>query len=65
MNGVIEEYGVKLAQTTKGIWYCDQLIATGPSLNEAIAAADRGMLQIEYVLREHNKLPGGKEGEGE
>jgi len=56
MNGVQEEYGVKLAQTTKGIWYCEQLIAYGPSLNEAIEAADRGMLQVEQVLREHNQV---------
>ena len=54
MNGVKEEYSIKVKQTSKGIWYCDGLQVIAESTDGL--ASDLGiiMYQVEIVLDEHN-----------
>lgn len=54
MNGVPEYYEVKMKQTSKGIWYCDGIVASMEDMSDAIAVADGAMAKIEGVLRRHN-----------
>ena len=55
MNGVTEFYGIKLKQTSKGVWSCDALTVEYPDNAKLIQIADAQMTEIEKVLLKHNK----------
>lgn len=55
MNGVKELYGVKLKQTSKGIWYCDGLTVEVEHPDLLPTQADELMTAIEIALKDHNK----------
>lgn len=55
MNGVPEYYELKMKQTSKGIWYCDGLVAYDEDANVVAANADMMMKRIESILEHHNK----------
>jgi len=54
MNGVKEEFSIKMKQTSKGIWYCDGLQITSENVAELVGELDRVMIQAEGVLYKHN-----------
>ena len=54
MNGVKEEYSIKVKQTSKGIWYCDGLQVISDRLPGLKLELDSLMTQIEETLTAHN-----------
>ena len=56
MNGVPDYYELKMKQTSKGVWYCDELRISGEKWNDVLKAADPIMTDIEKVLEDHNKV---------
>ena len=54
MNGVREEYSIKVKQTSKGIWYCDGLQVISEKTSGLASELSLIMLQVEGVLKEHN-----------
>ena len=54
MNGVKEEYSIKVKQTSKGVWYCDGLQVIADETNELINDLDHLMVLIEDTLKNHN-----------
>ena len=56
MNGVREEYSIKMKQTSKGMWYCDGLQAITEMESQLASCLDRLMIQVEGVLYKHNKI---------
>jgi hypothetical protein len=54
MNGVKEEYHVKMEQTSKGIWYCSGLDVASESSSDIGLKADQIMTTVEGVLTKHN-----------
>ena len=55
MNGVREEYSIKVKQTSKGIWYCDGLQVISESIVGLETELNDVMTQVERVLHEHNE----------
>ena len=55
MNGVKEEYSIKVKQTSKGIWYCDGLQVISESTLGLATELNHIMTQVEGVLYEHNE----------
>ena len=56
MNGVREEYSIKVKQTSKGIWYCDGLQVITQHASGLADELDMIMTQVEVVLKEHNEV---------
>jgi hypothetical protein len=56
MNGVREEYSIKVKQTSKGIWYCDGLQVISEKTSGLASELSLIMLQVEGVLKEHNYI---------
>lgn len=56
MNGVREEYSVKVKQTSKGIWYCDGLQVVSETTTGLANELNLIMGQVEGVLKEHNEV---------
>ena len=54
MNGVKEEYSIKVKQTSKGIWYCDGLQVITEKESQLATTLNRLMTQIEGTLETHN-----------
>jgi len=54
MNGVKEEYSIKVKQTSKGIWYCDGLQVISERTIGLANELNHFMTQVEGVLHEHN-----------
>ena len=54
MNGVPEYYRLKLAQTSKGIWYCADLEISGKTWDDIFADTDDYMTTLESLLEKHN-----------
>lgn len=54
MNGVKEEYSIKVKQTSKGIWYCDGLQVISERTTGLATELDRLMIQVEGTLHKHN-----------
>ena len=54
MNGVKEEFTIKMKQTSKGIWYCDGLQITSEHISELVGDLDQVMIQVEGILQKHN-----------
>lgn len=54
MNGVREEYSIKVKQTSKGIWYCDGLQVIAENNKTLVKDLDQLMILIEGVLAVHN-----------
>lgn len=54
MNGVKEEFTIKMKQTFKGIWYCDGLQIRSENITVLTSDLDRMMNQVEGVLFKHN-----------
>jgi len=55
VNGVKEEYHVKLEQTSKGVWYCSGLDVFVENHVDLASEADLCMSAIESVLSKHNE----------
>ena len=55
MNGVREEYSIKVKQTSKGIWYCDGLQVISETTTGLATELNHIMTQVEGVLYEHNE----------
>ncbi len=55
MNGVKEEYSIKVKQTSKGVWYCDGLQVISESTTGLATELNHIMTQVEGVLYEHNE----------
>ena len=55
MNGVREEYSIKVKQTSKGVWYCDGLQVISESITGLETELNDIMTQVERVLSEHNE----------
>jgi len=64
MNGVKEEYSIKVKQTSKGVWYCDGLQVISETTKGLATELDSLMLSIESTLNQHNYVelvnPGGE-----
>ena len=64
MNGVKEEYSIKVKQTSKGVWYCDGLQVISETTTGLATELDSLMLSIESTLNQHNYVelvnPGGE-----
>jgi len=56
MNGVREEYSIKMKQTSKGMWYCDGLQVITEMESQLASCLDRLMIQVEGVLYKHNNV---------
>ncbi len=56
MNGVREEYSIKVKQTSKGIWYCDGLQVIADKFEPLIKDLNDLMVLTEGVLTVHNKV---------
>ena len=54
MNGVKEEYSIKVKQTSKGVWYCDGLQVIAEESTGLKLELDSLMTQIEETLTAHN-----------
>ena len=54
MNGVKEEYSIKVKQTSKGIWYCDGLQVIADKSTTLVEDLDALMILIEGTLHNHN-----------
>ena len=54
MNGVKEEYLIKVKQTSKGIWYCDGLQVIADNSKTLVEDLDGLMILIEGTLHNHN-----------
>ena len=54
MNGVKEEYSIKVKQTSKGVWYCDGLQVISETTTGLANELHLLMTQVEGVLHEHN-----------
>jgi len=54
MNGVREEYSIKVKQTSKGFWYCDGLQAISETTTGLANELNLLMVQVEGVLTNHN-----------
>jgi len=54
MNGVKEEYSIKVKQTSKGVWYCDGLQVISERTTGLANELNHIMTQVEGVLHEHN-----------
>ena len=54
MNGVKEEYSIKVKQTSKGVWYCDGLQVISERTTGLANELTLIMTQVEGVLKEHN-----------
>ena len=63
MNGVREEYSIKVKQTSKGIWYCDGLQVISESIDGLETELNGIMTQVERVLCEHNEAEPVDEGD--
>ena len=55
MNGVKEDYSIKVKQTAKGVWYCDGLQVISESTTGLSTELNHIMTQVEQVLYEHNE----------
>ena len=55
MNGVREEYSIKVKQTSKGIWYCDGLQVISETETGLADELCLIMSQVECVLKDHNE----------
>ena len=55
MNGVKEEYSIKVKQTSKGVWYCDGFQVISETTKGLANELHLVMVQIEGVLKEHNE----------
>lgn len=55
MNGVPEFYEVKMKQTSKGIWYCDGIVASTEHMIDTVAQVDLTIDKIEKMLKKHNE----------
>ena len=56
MNGVKEEYSIKVKQTSKGVWYCDGLQVISERTIGLANELNHFMTQVEGVLHEHNDV---------
>ena len=56
MNGVKEEYSIKVKQTSKGVWYCDGLQVISENINVIADELDTVMFNVEGVLQKHNEV---------
>jgi len=54
MNGVKEEYSIKVKQTSKGVWYCDGLQVISERTAGLANELNHIMTQVEAVLHVHN-----------
>lgn len=63
MNGVKELYGVKLKQTSKGIWYCDGLTVEHHNDQILLVEIDEIMGNVEEILARHNQIENDEEKE--
>ena len=54
MNGVKEEYSIKVKQTSKGVWYCDGLQVISERTSGLANELHALMTRVEGVLTEHN-----------
>jgi len=55
MNGVKEEYSIKVKQTSKGVWYCDGLQVISETTTGLANELNHVMTQVEGVLHERNE----------
>jgi hypothetical protein len=55
MNGVKEEYSIKVKQTSKGIWYCDGLQVIAEKSEDLAMDMETLMTEVENVLTKHNE----------
>ena len=55
MNGVKEEYSIKVKQTSKGVWYCDGLQVISERTTGLANELNQVMIQVEGVLHERNE----------
>ena len=56
MNGVKEEYSIKVKQTSKGVWYCDGLQVISERTTGLANELTLVMTQVEGVLHDHNDV---------
>jgi len=54
MNGVKEEYHVRVEQTARGIWYCSSADIYAEHITGLKTELDMLMCLIEEVLQQHN-----------
>lgn len=54
MNGVREEYSIKVKQTSTGIWYCNDLQVISETTKGLANELHLIMQQVEGVLKDHN-----------
>lgn len=55
MNGVPDYHELKMKQTSKGVWYCDELRVSGEKWADVFDGLDPLMSSVEELLEQHNK----------
>lgn len=51
-----KEDGVKFAQTTKGIWYCSEIVVHTDKIMEAIELGNNAMKKCNRYLAQRNRM---------
>jgi hypothetical protein len=49
------ENGVKFAQTTKGIWYCEEIAVSTDDVVQAVDLANKVMVKVNKILGQRNR----------
>jgi hypothetical protein len=49
------ENGVKFAQTTKGIWYCEEIAVSTDDVMQAVDLANKVMVKTNKILGARNR----------
>jgi hypothetical protein len=57
------ENGVKFSQTTKGVWYCEEIAVSTDDVMEALTLASKAMGKANKILGQRNRYKQQKEKE--
>ena len=63
MTNDYRENGVKFSQTTKGIWFCEQIAVSTDDVMEAMNIASKAMGRANKILGQRNRYKQQKEKE--
>lgn len=58
-----KEDGIKMAQTTKGVWICAEVVIHTDDIKDAIKTADGAMRDINKILSVRNRYARKRENE--